>query len=247
MKVDYYDAKGEINVQIDQMKEAINKGVKTIVLLAVDGTLIMPTVELAVNEGVTIITVNRDIKECEHFEVTSIEYEAGILQAEYLSKTLPFNAKIVYLMGMGNQRSSVQRWEGFRNEISDRRPDIEILDMQDGSYIRTEAMKIMSLWLKLYPKIDAVVCGNDQMAFGAIAAMKAVNRLEGCQVVGVDAVEEAIEAIKNGEIVMTVKQDAAAQAAGAVELAVLSENYQDLINIILPFQVVTKDNLSEVK
>ena len=85
------------------------------------------------------------------------------------------------------------------------------------------------------------------MAFGAIAAMKAVNRLEGCQVVGVDAVEEAIEAIKKGEMVMTVKQDAAAQAAGAVELAVLSENDQELRNIIVPFQVVTKDNLSEVK
>ena len=65
--------------------------------------------------------------------------------------------------------------------------------------------------------------------------------------VGVDAVEEAIEAIKNGEMEMTVKQDAAAQAAGAVELAVLSENDQELRNIIVPFKVIDRAEVEGLK
>ena len=245
LNVEYFDAKGDINVQIDQLKSVIASGTKVIVLVAADGKLIVPTVEQANEAGITIITINRAIAGGEHLEVFSDEAEAGKMQAQYLATTLPPNSQIVYLEGEGNQKNAIQRWEGFSKEVSSKRADVKILDMQPASWSKVEAMKIMVQWLSLYPKIDAVVCGNDQMAFGAIAALKAANRLQGCQVTGVDAVDDALKAMAAGEMVQTIKQDAAAQGAGAVDLAASALNGQKPSNLNVPLVSITKDNLSK--
>ena len=245
LNIEYYDAKGDINIQIDQMKEVISSGCKVIILVAADGKLIVPYVEQANEAGITVITINRAIAGGEHLEVFSDEAEAGKMQAQYLSKTLPPNAKIVYLEGESNQTNAVQRWEGFKSEISSKRADVEILDMQSANWSKVEAMKIMVQWLNLFPKIDAVVCGNDQMALGAISALKAANRLQGCQVTGVHAVEDALKAVAAGEMVQTIKQDAEKQGEGAAELAQAVINGQNPSNLNVPFVPITKENLSQ--
>ena len=245
LNVDYFDAKSDINLQIDQMKEVLAGDYKVIILVAADGKLIVPSVEQANAEGMTVITINRAIAGGEHVEVFSDEAEAGKMQAEYLAKTLPQGANIVYLEGESNQTNAVQRWEGFSKEISAKRPDVKILDMQSANWSRVEAMKIMVQWLSLFPKIDGVVCGNDQMALGALSALKAANRLQGCQVTGVDAVDEALKAVSAGEMVQTIKQDAAKQGAGAVELAEEALKGQKPSSVNVPFVSITRENLSQ--
>ena len=89
LNVTYYDAKGDANLQVDQMKEAVANGVKSIVLLAADGDILAPEVVNANEKGITVITVNRGVNGGEHFDVMSDDLEAGKLQGEYLSKTLP--------------------------------------------------------------------------------------------------------------------------------------------------------------
>lgn len=245
LNVEFFDAKGDINVQVDQMKEVLNDGAAAIVLCAADANLIVPLVEQANEAGITIITINRAINGGEHLEVHSEETEAGKMQADYMAQHLPQGAKIVYLEGSSNQTSAVERWEGFKAAISSKRPDVEILDMQDGSYTKTEGMKIMATWLTLYPKIDGVVCGNDQMALGAITALKAANRLQGCLISGVDAVDEALKAVAAGEMAQTIKQDALKQGEGAAELAEKVVKGQSPSSINVPFVPITKENLSQ--
>lgn len=245
LNVIYYDAKGDGNLQIDQTKEAIAAGVKTIVMLPVEGNLVVPVVEQANEKGITVIGLNRDINGGEHFDVASDDYEAGKLQGEYFAKTLPQGAQIVYLEGTSNQKSAQKRWEGFKATCLDRRTDVKLLDIQDGDYSKTEGMKITALWLTLFPKIDAVVCGNDQMALGAISALKSANRLAGCQVSGVDAVDEALKAIAAGEMVQTIKQDAVKLGESAAELAATVNNGGTPSNITVPFTSITKENLSQ--
>ena len=245
--VEYFDAKGDSNTQIDQMKAAIADGAKAIVLLAIDGDGIIPMVDRANEANIPVVTVNRDANGGERIRVYSDEYEAGRLQADYMVKHLPQGAKVVYLEGTANLGSSQQRWEGFKKECLDKRSDIELLDMQDGKYSKAEAMKIMSLWLSSYPKIDAVICGNDQMAFGAIAALKAVNRLAGCQVSGIDAVDEALKAVESGEMVQTIKQDGVQQAAGVVTVLEQIIKGGKPTDINVPFTSITKENLAQYK
>ena len=247
LKIDYFDAKGDSNTQIDQMKDALEANPQAIVLLAIDGNGIIPFVERANELEIPIVTVNRDANGGNRIRVYSDEYEAGKLQAEYFAKSLPQGANVVYLEGTSNLLLSVQRWEGFSKELMAKRPDVHILDMQDGKWSKAEAMKIMSLWLSSYPKIDAVVCANDQMAFGAIAALKAAGRLTGCQVSGIDAVDEALKAVESGEMVQTVKQDGIAQAAGVVTALEQISKGGKPADINVPFTSITKDNLVKFK
>ena len=247
LNIDYYDAKGDSNTQIDQFRDAIQGGAKAIVLLAIDGDGIIPIVERANKAGIPIVTVNRDAHGGDRTRVYSEEYEAGKLQADYMVKNLPPNANVVYLEGMANLASSQQRWEGFQKECLQRRPDVKLLDMQDGRYSKVEAMKIMSLWLSIFPKIDAVVCGNDQMALGAIVALKAANRLAGCQVSGVDAIDDALNAVAAGEMVQTIKQDGIKQAEGVVTVLDTINKGGSPQDIVVPFTSITKDNLAQFK
>ena len=247
LNVEYFDAKGDSNTQIDQLKEAIESEPMAIVLLAIDGDGIIPIVEQANEAGIPIVTVNRDANGGDRIRVYSEEYEAGKLQADYMLKNLPQGANVVYLEGTANLGSSQQRWEGFKKECLEKRPDLNLLDMQDGRYSKVEAMKIMSLWLTIFPKIDAVVCGNDQMALGAIIALKAANRLAGCQISGVDAVDEALNAVAAGEMVQTIKQDGIEQAAGVVKVLETIKNGGNPTDIKVPFTSITKDNLAQFK
>ena len=114
--VEFFDAKGDRNTQIDQMKDAIAAQSDAIVLLAIDGDGIIPIVEQANEANIPVVTVNRDANGGKRYRVYSEEYEAGKLQAEFMVKNLPQGATVVYLEGTGNLGSSQQRWEGFRKE-----------------------------------------------------------------------------------------------------------------------------------
>ena len=115
--------------------------------------------------------------------------------------------------------------------------------MQDGKWSKAEAMKIMSLWLSLFPKIDAVICGNDQMALGAVIALKKANRLAGCQVSGVDAVDEALKAIKSGEMVQTIKQDIDKQGEAVASILTTIKQGNSPSDIQVPYSSITKENI----
>lgn len=247
LNVEFYDAKGDSNTQIDQMKKAIADGAESIVLLAIDGDAVIPIVEQANEAKIPVVTVNRDTNGGEHIKVFSNEYEAGKLQAEYMLSHLPPNSNVVYLEGTANLGSSQGRWEGFKKECLEKRSDIHLLDMQDGRYSKAEAMKIMTMWLSIFPKIDAVVCGNDQMALGAIAALKSANRLQGCLVSGVDAVDDALKAVAAGEMAQTIKQDGEKQALGVVNVIEAFHNGGNPTDIEVPFTSITKENLSQFK
>lgn len=247
LNIDYFDAKGDSNTQIDQMKSAIESKPMAIVLLAINGDGMIPFIKRANKANIPVVTVNRDANGGDRIRVYSDEYEAGKLQADYMIKILPQGANVVYIEGTSNLVLSVQRWEGFSKELLAKRPDVHILDVQDGKFSKSEAMKITSLWLSSYSKIDAIVCGNDQMALGAVSALKLSNRLAGCKVSGIDAIDEALKAVENGEMVQTIKQDGIKQAAGVITVLEQIKKGETPTDINVPFTSITKENLSQFK
>lgn len=246
MKVDFLDAKGDINLQVDQMREVIVKKPGAIVLLPVDGVAIAPVVEEAIAMKIPVIVLNRSVEGGKALAATSDNKEAGRLQGEYMAKILPENAKIVYFIGQNGNTASDDRWIGFKEACLDKRPDVQVLASAIADFNRTEAFKTMTLWLKLFPVVNGVVAANDEMALGAMQALKDAKRLDGCIVSGVDANADALNAIKNGEMSQTVKQDGVGQAEGALKLIEMYMKGQNPTeNIIIPFSSITKENLPQ--
>lgn len=242
--IKFADGKADVNLQIDQANKFIAEKVDVICINAVDNEAVIPVLEKAKANNITVIAINKSLNNDKYIFVGSKDYEAGVLQGEYMTKILPVNAKILYLEGTHSQISAQERWRGFTDSCLKKRPDIQVLSKIDGNYDKAEGMKIMSVWLQIFPYFDAVIAGNDQMALGAIKAMQSAGR-QNVMVSGVDGADEAIKAIKTNEMVQSIKQDAAGQAREAFNVVEMIKNKQAAPKEkIVPFISITKDNVS---
>ncbi len=98
-------------------------------------------------------------------------------------------------MGESSLVASQERWAGFKEACLDKRPDIQLLASTDAGWSEVESLKAMTLWLKLFPEIDAIVAANDDMALGGIRAMKAAGRFNSdILTCGIDAGVKAVSA-----------------------------------------------------
>lgn len=245
----YADAANDVAKQIEQVENFITQGVDAIILLPVDYDGAVPAVEAANSAGIPVICVGIEAN-CDGFVYAGTSHkEAGMQQGEYACEYLPENAQIVYMSGTPGMYHSTQRWEGFKETCLDKRDDITVLAEQTGNYLRDEAMVVMEDWLQAYDHIDGVVCANDAMALGAIEAVKAAGRMDEISFIsGVDATEDACNAIKNNEMTHSAFQSAQKNVDACIELlgALMDGTPVDeLEDIIVPYEAVTIENVEE--
>lgn len=245
------DAAGNANLQLDQVNAMIDKKPAALVLVAVNGDSIISAVEHANEVGIPVIATNRDVNGGVFTNVVNNERQAGELQADYMAAHLPQNGKVVYVTGDTTIRVGVDRWEGFRDELKAKRPDVEILAHSPGTdWAFADGLKHMTLWLGLYPQIDGVAAANDYMALGAVAAMKNAGRFnQDIIVCGVDAGKNALDAIASGDMDMTVKQDVD-KIIGTIFDCIKearSGKMPEPGDRLVPMISVTKDNLAQYR
>ena len=248
IKMKFLDANRDANMQIDMMNEAIAQNPAAIVLLPVNPDALIQAVEKANAAGIPVIVASRDLNGGKFALVKSDEKQAGKLQGEFMAKYLPPQAKIVYLTGERDQSSTDLRWEGFKEACLDKRKDIELLAVGDAAWNEAEGLKYMTVWLKTFPHIDAVIGANDTMTLGAMKALKASERHKGVLLSGVDAKAEALEAVAAGDMSQTIKQDAqkAAQAVGDLLQEALSGRVPTE-EVKIPFTEITQANVAQFK
>lgn len=142
---------------------------------------------------------------------------------------------VVELQGPVGQLGAIQRGQGI-DEVLAKHPNIKLLASKTANWSRQEAFKIMQDWLVAHPgQIKGVIAQNDEMALGAIRALKAAGiDPKTVPVAGVDGVMDARKAVKNGEMILTVAQDAHAQAQGAFDILlrrVLGADYKPMSDV----------------
>ena len=250
------DANNDIQKQIDMANTFIAKGVDCLMLVPCDSEGIVPAVESANQAGIPVICFGIKAAGGEYTYVGSENYEAGQMQGEYMASLLPDNARVLYLAGTAGLQHTADRREGFLDALEEAgRDDVEILEDQDGDYMKDEGMRITEAWIQSYGdgkggvEFDAIVAANDQMALGAVEALKGANILQGNNeilITGVDGTDEAIEAVGDGYMVQTVLQDAPGQGAAGLEALrelVSSGSMQE--EYIVPFVSITEENLAD--
>ena len=206
-----------------------------------------PAVEAANRAKIPILTVNNLVAnqdKCETF-VGSDAVESGRIQMDYVAKRLNGKGNIVVLHGPIGHDAEVGRRKGTQ-EILDKNPNIKVLFEQSGNWSREEAQIITEVWLQSGEQINAVVAQNDEMALGAVKAIDEDKKDKDILVFGIDAIPDALKAIKNGKMSGTVFQDAKGQGSGVIEAAVKVANGLKVEkNIFIPYSLVTKENLNE--
>jgi ABC-type sugar transport system substrate-binding protein len=124
---------------------------------------------------------------------------------------------------------------------------MKIVEEQTGNWSRTQGQDLMTNWLSAGIQFDALVSNNDEMAIGAIQALKAAGKsMDEVIVAGVDATQDALAAMAAGELDVTVFQDAAGQGKGSVDTALkLARGETVEKKVYIPFQLVTPANMDQ--
>jgi ABC-type sugar transport system substrate-binding protein len=242
------DAEGDINKQITQAEAMITQKVDVIILNAVDVDGCAPIVDMAIEAGIPIIECNTLTNNSEKSTayVGSDDVDAGKIQAEFLKKVLKDDAKVCYMMGPIGVSPQIYRKEGIEKYLFNV-SNIKVLAEQTANWKRDQALSLAEDWLTSYQDLDAIICQNDDMAMGVLEAVEAAGRKDKIIVIGIDAITDALDAVKSGRLDATVFQDSFGQGAGSVDLALkcAKEKLMKTPDVMIPFILVTKDNVED--
>ncbi|MEK9722534.1 MAG: sugar ABC transporter substrate-binding protein, partial [Rhodospirillaceae bacterium] len=160
--------------------------------------------------------------------------------AERLFADMADGGDVVILDGNPNSPNSAPRTEGFLAAVAEH-PDIRVVDRRDGRYMYDDGLREMRAALDAHPEVDGVLAANDFMALGALDALAERGRT--APVVGVNAMPDAIAAIKAGRLLATSSFDAMKMASVAAEAAYRTLEGETVpARIELPVDVVDAAN-----
>ena len=246
------DAQNDVAKQQSQIQNFIASGVDAIIVNPVDTDATMAMSKIAAEANIPLVYVNREpvnvneLPDNQAF-VASNELESGTLDTKEVCRLLGGKGKIVVMMGELSNQAARMRTQDVHDVIAtDECKGLEIVEEQTANWSRTQGADLMTNWLAAGLEFDAVVANNDEMAIGAIQALKAAGRsMDSVVIGGVDATQDALAAMAAGDLDVTVFQDAAGQGKGAVDAALkLAKGEAVDQKVYIPFQLVTPDNLA---
>ena len=243
------DANNDSAKQTGQVENFLAQGMDAIVILPVDTAATGPMTKAVVKAGKPLVYVNRlpsnlpkSVMYC-----GSNSIDAGIMNMEELGKAMGGKGNVVILMGELSNEAAIGRTDGIKKVVKEKFPDIKIVREQSGNWKREQGKTIMENWLASGQQIDGVASNNDEMALGALQAIKAAGKLDKIHVGGTDASHDALESMDKGELNDTVFQDPVAQGEESVNAAYLLAKKQNNPKVVdgkiwIPYQRVTKEN-----
>jgi inositol transport system substrate-binding protein len=248
--ITFTDAKEDMAKQLDQVENFLVQKKDAIIIVPVDTSATGPMTSSIVSKGAKVVYVNRNPGNLQKgaYYVGSEELVAGRLQMEFIGEKLGGKGNIAILMGKLDNEGALKRTAGNEEVLKKKFPNIKVLDKQTGLWQRSEGMQKTEDWVNRFGKdINAILCNNDDMALGAIQALKDKKRTD-ILVIGVDATPDALTSLSKGELAATVFQDAAGQGGGAVEVALKAVKGEKVsTETWIPFKLVTPANLKQFK
>ena len=191
----------DAQVQAAQLQELMDEGVDAVFLCPVDWEAVTPALEALQEAGIPVINIDTQVKEesLTKAYIGSDNRNAGYVCGEDLKKRCPDGGKIL-LLESPSMNSINERITGFEQAIAN--AGFEVLDRADVNGEKEKAKEAMGEFLEKYPKIDGVMCGNDQVALGALEAVKESGR-QGIRIYGVDGSPDVKQEIAKPDSPMT--------------------------------------------
>lgn len=258
LKVQIEDAQNDVAKQLDQINNFIASGVDAIIVNPVDTSATQAMSDAAAAANIPLVYVNRqpinlDTLPDNQAFVASNEVDSGTLETIQLCDNWAAEGKTevnVYVMqGELSNQAAVQRTQDIYDVIEAGKcaVKVNVIDQQTANWSRDQAQNLMTNWLSTGAAFDGVISNNDEMAIGAIQAMKAAGiDMATVQVGGVDATQDALAAMAAGDLDVTVFQNAAAQGAGSLDAATKLAAGEAVDQAVwVPFELVTPANLAD--
>lgn len=235
------DKPDDVEQQIALVEQAIAARPDAVVFVPVHLTALDPSVRKLNAAGIPVVNYLNRLSAGRFVSfVGSDDYRLACAIAEVLFRHLGGNGGVIILEGTPGAVTSRERVRGFR-DAAGQWPGIRVAAARAGDYQRETAMRVMQELLATLPRIDGILSANDVMSLGVIDALDAARR--SIPVIGVNALPEAIEAIKAGKLLATADFDAMKISCIATEAAIRHLRGEAVPGeIILPVSIVDRTN-----
>ncbi len=256
--VEIVDGANDVNTQTEQVRTFISKGVDALIVNLVQTTSDALAKEI-VGSGIPCVFINREIADFEYGDKTcyvgadardSGTYQGQIIYNMPNHGDLNGDGKVSYIMIMGDPENTdaQYRTEFSIKYLTDNGVTVEELFKQTGNWDQAQGQELVANALGSFgDKIEVVFCNNDGMALGAFESIKAAGRTVGQDIylVGVDALPECCQMVKDGTMTGTVLNDDQGQATTCCEtvLGLLAGKAPEKKVNYVPYVMVTTENV----
>lgn len=242
--------KGDTNTESNLIDTAITNKAVAIILDPANADGSVGAVKKAIAADIPVLLVNAEINQegLAKAQLVSNNAQGAALGAQQWVTDIGEKGKFVELVGAPSDNNAATRSNGYETVIS-QYPDLEKVGSQVANWDRTQGHDKMQSMLQANPDIVGVISGNDEMALGAIAALKEAGKLEGIKVGGFDGSPDAVAAVKAGELQYSVLQPVAIFSAKAVQQADAfiksGKTGADTEKQLFDCLLITKDNVDK--
>ncbi len=210
LKVIALDANNDPAVQASQAEDLVAQKVDVLCFWPVDARAIVPSVQKAFARGIPLVCTNSwpepSVVGCFQSFIGASMVEEGIIAAQTMADALNKRGKVAIIEGNPGQDATFWRSKAFLDEIHRIAPEIQVLDKQTARWDRARAISVAENFLTSYPDLGGIMAQNDDMAIGALHAVKNAGRLGQVHIVSIDASREGLEAVRDGQLFGTCTQ-----------------------------------------
>ena len=245
------DGQNSAPKQTADVEAAVVQGVGGIVISPLDVNAMAPAIKTAIDNGVPVVTIDRRVTGVDGIlaHVGADNVKGGEAQGNWLLESYPNGAKIINLQGQPGASPAIDRNKGLHNVIDQHKDKYQVVAEQTANFARDQGLSVTeSLLAGMASPPNVIVAANDDMALGALEAVKARNLQGKVKVIGFDALPEALAAIRDGALAGTVEQFPGGQSRKAMDIMVdylKSKKKPDQNLVLLTPIVITKANLDK--
>ena len=247
------DGQGSSPKQTADVEAGISKGVNGIVISPNDVDALAPAIQEAVDAKVPVVTIDRRVNKVPGIlaHVGADNVKGGEAQGQLIEKLFPNGATVMNLQGQSGASPAIDRNKGLHNVLDQAKDKYKIVFEDTAAFDRAKGLSVTESALAGVPKPpDVISAANDDMALGALEALKARNLIGKVKLIGFDALPEALGQIKAGNMTATIEQLPGGQVRGALQalVALLREGKKpdQQVTLLTPI-AITSENLNQAE
>jgi galactofuranose transport system substrate-binding protein len=205
------NANADVNAQNSQIQDMIAQGAKVLIVAPENSDGLGPALAQAKAKKIPVLTIDRTVSgtACTDFIafIGSDFYGQAKIAADDLNTATGGNAHVAILTGTPGNNVTTDRTRGFQDEVKAKYPNMKVVASQTGNFAQTDGQKVMEQLLQAHPDINAVYAENDEMALGAIQAIKSAGKTPGkdVKIVSIDGIRQMVENVAGGKAVSDIE------------------------------------------
>jgi ribose transport system substrate-binding protein len=239
-------AGGDVATQASQLEQLTNAGVNAIIIVPVQADSLAPQLQAAKDAGIPVLAVNTTLSK-EDLIASAVlpdDVAAGAQEMQQMADALGGKGNIVILQGPLGSSPELNRTAGIESVLKNY-PDIKVLAKDTANWKRDEAVNKTKNWISSFgDKLNGIVSENDDMALGAIQAMKEAGIK--LPVVGIDGIQDGLAAVKAGDLIGSSLQHGRVELAaglGVAQKIICGETVEK--NYVYTMPAITPDNVAQ--